>query len=135
MNEYPKINPCPCCGGPAKLVISNYENSDTSVNHKIMCCDVFGCGLEMFDALSYYSPNYHEEVENLIERWNRRTAPPEQPKMTKQEAVKWLQQIKDRYILDGDEDFDNKRRAALDMAVECLQEIEVTSCYSPSVSI
>ena len=40
--------------------------------------------------------------------------------MTKDDAVFWLKQIKERYIRDGDEEFDRCRKEAIDMAVEVL---------------
>ena len=44
--------------------------------------------------------------------------------MTNKEAIKWLEQIKDKYIHGGDEEFDHNRRMALDMAVDALQKLE-----------
>ena len=41
--------------------------------------------------------------------------------MTREEAIEWLGRIKDRYIHGGDEGFDNKRKEAIDMAIEVLQ--------------
>ena len=41
--------------------------------------------------------------------------------MTREEATEWLIQIKDKYIHDGDEQFDTKRKEALDMAIEALK--------------
>lgn len=40
--------------------------------------------------------------------------------MTREEAIKWLNRIKDKYIHGGDDDFDAKRKQALDMAIEAL---------------
>ena len=42
--------------------------------------------------------------------------------MSNVEAIYWLQQIKEKYIHGGDEDFDEKRKQAIDIAVECLQK-------------
>lgn len=41
--------------------------------------------------------------------------------MTKEEAIEWLIQIKDKYIHDGDEQFDTKRKEELGMAIEALK--------------
>lgn len=41
--------------------------------------------------------------------------------MTREEATKWLNTIKDKYIHGGDEDFDNKRREAIDTAIKSLE--------------
>lgn len=42
--------------------------------------------------------------------------------MNRQEAIEWLEQIKDIYIRGGDEDFDRRRKEALDLAIEELQD-------------
>ena len=41
--------------------------------------------------------------------------------MTRDEAIKWLERIKERYILCGDEGFDKARKEALNMAIEALE--------------
>ena len=41
--------------------------------------------------------------------------------MTKSEAVKWIKAIKDKYIHGGDESYDEKRKEALDMAIQALE--------------
>lgn len=41
--------------------------------------------------------------------------------MTREEAIKWLTNIKDKFIHGGDEAFDNARREALDMAIKALE--------------
>ena len=41
--------------------------------------------------------------------------------MTIGEVIEWLDRIKDKYIHGGDEGFDNKRKEAIDMAIESLQ--------------
>lgn len=46
----------------------------------------------------------------------------EGPEMTDEEAIKWLTAIKDKYIHGGDEEFDEKRRIAIDIAIEALKE-------------
>ena len=66
------LKPCPFCGGKAKFVINSHVNSDTTQWHKVMCEDVFGCGAELGDALSGYSPDYEEQVKALKKKWNRR---------------------------------------------------------------
>ena len=40
--------------------------------------------------------------------------------MTREEAIRWLNQIKRRYIFGGDEGFDAGRKEAIDMAIEAL---------------
>ena len=40
--------------------------------------------------------------------------------MTREEAIKWIERIKEKYIHGGDEGFDDARRRALDMAIEAL---------------
>ena len=42
--------------------------------------------------------------------------------MTREEAIKWVKSIKEKYIHGGDEAFDDARRKALDMAIEALQD-------------
>lgn len=44
--------------------------------------------------------------------------------MTRNEAVKWLERIEERYILCGDEGFDKARKEALHMAIEALEQYE-----------
>ena len=41
--------------------------------------------------------------------------------MTKEEAIKWLSKINDKYIHGGDDDFDAKRKQAIAMAIKALQ--------------
>lgn len=41
--------------------------------------------------------------------------------MTREEAIEWIENIKEKYIHGGDEAFDDARRKALDMAIEALQ--------------
>lgn len=43
--------------------------------------------------------------------------------MTREEAIKWLQQIQNAYIHGGDESFDESRKEALHMAIEALNDI------------
>lgn len=47
--------------------------------------------------------------------------------MTREEAIEWLIQIKDKYIHDGDEQFDTKRKEALGMAIEALR-VDIVHC-------
>lgn len=42
-------------------------------------------------------------------------------KMTNEQAINWLVQIKGRYIFGGDEKFDELRREALDLAIKALE--------------
>lgn len=67
-----ELKPCPFCGGKAKLVISSFQNSDTTQWHKIMCENAFDCGAEIGTAISGWSAYYEKEVEQLKARWNRR---------------------------------------------------------------
>lgn len=67
-----ELKPCPFCGGKARFVISSHENSDTTRWHKVMC-EEWECGASLGTALSGWSPDYNEQVEELKQRWNRRT--------------------------------------------------------------
>lgn len=42
--------------------------------------------------------------------------------MTPQEAVKWLKAIEEKYIHGGDEDFDEKRKIAINTAIYALEK-------------
>lgn len=42
--------------------------------------------------------------------------------MNDTEVIYWLQQIKEKYIHGGDECFDEKRKQAIDIAIERLQK-------------
>lgn len=46
----------------------------------------------------------------------------EEPEMADEEAIKWLAAIKDKYIRGGDEEFDQNRRTAIDIAIKALEE-------------
>lgn len=70
--EMVELKPCPFCGSKARLVVLEYENSDTTRWHKIMCEDVFGCGAEIGTAISAWQADYKEAVQGLKDRWNRR---------------------------------------------------------------
>lgn len=41
--------------------------------------------------------------------------------MTRDEAIKWLQGIEERYFHGGDEAYDKRRREAVRMAIEALE--------------
>lgn len=41
--------------------------------------------------------------------------------MTEKEAIQWLRAIKDKYIHGGDENMDEKRTEALDLAIAALE--------------
>lgn len=41
--------------------------------------------------------------------------------MEDQEAIKWLKQIKNKYIRGGDDFFDARRREAIDKAIHVLE--------------
>ena len=43
--------------------------------------------------------------------------------MTNQEAIVWINSIKDKYIHGGDDDFDEKRKKSLDMGMKALELI------------
>lgn len=47
--------------------------------------------------------------------------------MTNEEAIKWLRAIEEKYIHGGDEDFDAKRKEAINLAIEALKENEKLS--------
>ena len=42
-------------------------------------------------------------------------------RMKNSEAVKWIKAIKDKYIHGGDESYDEKRKEALDLAIQALE--------------
>ena len=44
--------------------------------------------------------------------------------MDNKETIFWLNQIKDKYIHGGDEEYDRCRRLAIDTAIELLQKTE-----------
>ena len=90
------LKPCPCCGGRAELYVDFKEMPDTTQLHKIKCVDTFGCGLEVCDMLSGYSPNYKKEIQALADRWNRR------PKITEEE-VREQCRSRNQMIISGEE--------------------------------
>lgn len=47
--------------------------------------------------------------------------------MTKIEAIEWLKSIKDKYISGGDEWYDQRRRQAIDYAIDMLNNSDVES--------
>lgn len=51
--------------------------------------------------------------------------------MTREEAIKWIEQISERYIHGGDDDFDAKRREALNMAIKALRTRKFTLPNDP----
>ena len=67
-----ELKPCPFCGAKAKLVISSYENSDTTRLHQIMCENIFECGASIGRPISGWQADYKEDVERLKKQWNRR---------------------------------------------------------------
>ena len=67
-NQTKKLKDCPFCGGRARLVIDPRESGDTTHVHKIVC----DCGASVADAISYYQPDYEQDVEKLKARWNTR---------------------------------------------------------------
>lgn len=44
--------------------------------------------------------------------------------MTNQEAIAWIKSIKDKYIHGGDDDFDEKRKKSLDIAIKAIEDID-----------
>lgn len=42
--------------------------------------------------------------------------------MTNQEAIAWIKSIKNKYIHGGDDDFDEKRKKSLDLAIKALKQ-------------
>ena len=46
--------------------------------------------------------------------------------MSKDEAIEWLNAIKDKYIHGGDDYYDGQRRMAIDWAIHLLHEDAVT---------
>ena len=56
--------------------------------------------------------------------------------MTAQEAIKWLKAIEEKYIHGGDEGFDEKRKTAINIAINVLEKqipkklicIEIEQC-------
>ena len=42
--------------------------------------------------------------------------------MTREEAIEWIEEIKEKYIRGGDEEFDEKRITALEMGVKALEQ-------------
>lgn len=42
--------------------------------------------------------------------------------MDYKEAIEWLKAIKEKYIHGGDDEFDRKRKQAIETAIECLQK-------------
>lgn len=51
--------------------------------------------------------------------------------MTREEAIRWIEQISERYIHGGDDDFDAKRREALNMAIKALRTQKFTLPNEP----
>lgn len=60
--------------------------------------------------------NYEYEFKACTDYYSK------EPEMTNEEAIKWLSAIKDKYIHGGDEEFDEKRRIAIDIAIRALKE-------------
>ena len=48
--------------------------------------------------------------------------------MTREEAAKWLEEIKEKYVHGGDEQYDKCRRKAIDKAVEELKKPGIILC-------
>lgn len=44
--------------------------------------------------------------------------------MTDNEAIAWIKSIKDKYIHGGDDDFDEKRKKSLDMAIKSIEALD-----------
>ena len=54
--------------------------------------------------------------------------------MTNEEAKQWIEWIKRKYIHGGDEEFDYKRKIALDMAIKALEQEPKTGRWIDSSS-
>lgn len=90
-----KLKKCPFCGGKAEFYVSSHENSDTTHTHSVMCKDVFGCGARINDTLSLFQPDYKEEVEKLIERWNKRVKDKTEEKSSEERLEASIQELID----------------------------------------
>ena len=110
-DDMPEISFCPCCGKRSVLLVDDKENGDTSLNYRIQCVDTFGCGLSMFTSISGYSPNFTDELQGFIDRWNRRAT---EPAMTDLDARNRLLQIRNRVD-------DPTEKCALDYAIDKLR--------------
>ena len=44
--------------------------------------------------------------------------------MTNEEAIEWIEDIKEKFIRGGDEEFDEKRITALEMGVKALVQMD-----------
>ena len=47
----------------------------------------------------------------------------------KDKSVFWLNQIKDKYIIGGDESFDQQRKDAIDEAIKALETVDKIKAY------
>lgn len=65
-----ELSPCPFCGGKAKIVIEEKENSDTTHRTYIRCEDTFECGASIFGYVSYYA--FDRNMQELVDKWNTR---------------------------------------------------------------
>lgn len=65
--ENMQLENCPYCGRPAKFTIGK-EASDTTRVHTIECSWMY-C-LKRQTSLSGWSPDYKEQVANLVDDWN-----------------------------------------------------------------
>ncbi len=72
MSKEKELKPCPFCGCNAEYFISEHLNRDTTQEHRIICTNVFGCGVEMHTYISPYSKSYEDETEQFAKRWNKR---------------------------------------------------------------
>lgn len=79
MSKYPKLKPCPFCGGKAKVVKSTQELPfSEEINYfEIMCTN---CGITPFftKELNLYYKSNHEEIEKKLihevaDMWNTRS--------------------------------------------------------------
>jgi len=61
--------------------------------------------------------NCKHRKENGCEKWECEF----EPKMTIEQAAKWLDAIKEKYIHGGDDEMDAKRKEAIDIAIRSLE--------------
>lgn len=64
------LKPCPFCGNNATYYVDNHENGDTTYIH-IIRCNTFLC-VSMSESISYYQPDWQNEVKNFCKKWNNR---------------------------------------------------------------
>lgn len=74
------IDPCPCCGGTARVMVCADESSENFEGKWIECCK---CGL----CTQIRFPLQEDVAPQLIEMWNRRVPVPKwQPRSQEEES-------------------------------------------------